>query len=125
MRNAIVPVALALSILVSLPSEAKTDISGAFDGKYQGSVAAVEALSIGTCNAPAIVAANIQKGMMTSPEGAQTSLHAIVTADGFVTGRVAIGAKSYPIEGRVNDSTFMGGLLTEDGRCAWLVTLKK
>jgi hypothetical protein len=70
------------------------------DGAYSGNVALNHALSTGDCKSIPAYGVTITKGML---QGAaltgKVSTNAIVTEDGFVTGRVVMDGKTYPLRG--------------------------
>lgn len=111
-------------VTVALGTIAATSVSPKFDGAYSGNIAPNAALSSGDCKPIQTYGVTIAKGMLQggAPTG-KGSTSAIVTEDGFVTGRVVMDGKSYPLEGRIIDNTLMAGLIT--GNCTWIVKLNK
>mgnify|MGYP003345681809 CR=1 FL=1 len=79
----------------ALGSLAATSISLKYDGAYSGNVAPNRALSTGDCKSIPAYGVTITKGMLqgAAPTG-KGSTNAIVTEDGFVTGRVVMDGKT-------------------------------
>lgn len=114
----------AIVLAGTLGTTAATNISAKYDGTYSGALSPNGALSTGTCafvdNLGVTIARGMLKGTLPPVNG---STQAIVTEDGFVTGRIVMNGKSYPLEGRITDGTLLAGLFTGD--CAWVLKLAK
>lgn len=114
----------SLIVMIAAGTIAAKSVSPKFDGSYAGALTPNAALSTGQCAAIASWGVTIAKGQLqgTAPTG-KGSANAIITEEGFVTGRVVMNGKSYPLEGRIADGTLMAGLIAGD--CTWVIKLEK
>lgn len=127
--------AAALFLAAALPAGqvSAEPISSKFDGLYKGSRQLVKPLSADYCSAPERYSVKIRNGMingeafpLASSTNTSHTVKGIVTSDGFFTGtEEAKKTGRTLIQGRIEGSTLVGGLLTRGDTCAWIVTLKK
>lgn len=133
------PMALAtaaiLFLAAALPAgqvSAEPNLSK-FDGLYKGTRQLVKPLSADYCNAPERYSVKIQNGVingeafpLANSMNTSHTVTGIVTSDGFFTGtEEAKKTERTLIQGRVEGSTLVGGLLTRGDTCAWIVKLEK
>lgn len=118
--------ALALAVTMQT-ADAKQNVTPKFDGSYAGSADVNTALSKGTCKAIDKLTAEVKKGHLHGLSGNGDKFSAIVTAQGFFTGRYHFkqAKKSTAFEGNAHDGSLTGGLWSLDGNCVWLVSLAK
>lgn len=127
--------AAALTLAVALPTGQASGepVSSKFDGTYKGSRHLVKPLSADYCMAPERYSVKIRNGVingeafpLASDMETSHTIKGIVTSDGFFTGtEEAKKTDRTLIQGRIEGSTLVGGLLTRGGTCAWIVRLEK
>lgn len=116
----------AVVLTGALALMAAKSVSPAFDGSYSGTLTPNAALSTGTCAPVSNYAISVSKGTVQGPALAgKGAFTALVTEDGFLTGRASINGKSYPVEGRIADRTLLAGLITDNGECVWTLKLER
>lgn len=118
--------ALAFALSVTA-AEAKQNVSPNYDGTYAGQAKVMPELSKKSCTALQRVSADVKKGHMHGRDAKGDKFSAIVTSDGFFTGRYRFrqAGKSSTFEGNAHAGTLDGGLISLDGDCVWLVQLSK
>lgn len=102
-------------------------ISSKFDGRYLGETDVVRPLSVAACAEGADYAVEILKGSIRGKsQTTDGTIDGIVTSDGFFTAtyRFGDGGKT-KFEGMIDGPVMVGGLISEDGACTWLVKLQK
>lgn len=127
--------AATIFLVVALPAGqvSAAPLSSKFDGLYKGSRQLVKPLSADYCKAPERYSVKILNGVVSgeavplaSDTNTSHTIKGIVTSDGFFTGKEGANKTGRTlIQGRIEGSTMIGGLLTRGDTCAWIVKLEK
>jgi len=125
--------ALLLAVALPVGQASAEPVSSKFDGTYKGSRHLVKPLSADTCQAPERYSVKVRNGVingeafpLASDANTSHTVKGIVTSDGFFTGtEEAKKTERTLIQGRIEGSTLVGGLLTRGDTCAWIVKLEK
>jgi hypothetical protein len=92
----------------------------AFDGRYFGQRERLDPLSGELCAHATLHSLEIEDGRMRGDAG---DINGRVHADGFFTGTFIVFDLVQPFEGRIQDGTLLGGLISPDSACFWLVRM--
>lgn len=111
--------AAGLVALLSLPAAGDSG-SSVFDGAYFGQRERLDPLSGELCANFTLHQLTIAKGRLLG-DGGDIAGH--VAANGFFRGTFKVFDFAQPFEGRIEDDTLLGGVVSPDGACFWLVRM--
>lgn len=92
----------------------------AFDGRYFGQRERLDPLSGDLCAHGTLHSLEIKNGRFHGDAG---DINGRVHANGFFTGTIIVFNLVQPFEGRIQDGILLGGLISPDSACFWLVRM--
>ena len=92
----------------------------AFDGDYFGQREAISPLSGELCATGTLHSLTIRNGQLTGDGG---DIDGRVFASGFFRATAQVFGLAQPFEGRIENGALLGGLVSPDGACIWLVRM--
>ncbi len=94
--------------------------AGAFDGAYFGQRERIDRLSGALCANFTLHQLTIANGRMRGDAG---DIAGVVAANGFFRGTFKVFDLAQPFEGRIENGSLLGGVVSPDGACFWLVRM--
>lgn len=94
--------------------------SSAFDGAYFGQLERIDRLSGALCANFTLHSLTVKNGHLRS-DGGDIAGH--VAANGFFRGTFKVFNLAQPFEGRIETESLLGGVVSPDGACFWLVRM--
>jgi hypothetical protein len=92
----------------------------AFDGEYFGQRKRLDPLSGELCANFTLHSLTIKNGRMRGDGG---DINGVVAANGFFSGTFKVFDLEQPFEGRIENDALLGGVVSPDGACFWLVRM--
>ena len=99
---------------------ATAESANAFDGRYFGQRERIAPLSGDLCAHGTLHSLDIKNGRL---RGDADDINGRVHAGGFFTGTFIVFDQVQPFEGRIQDGILLGGLISPDSACFWLVRM--
>ncbi len=114
-------VAFAGAMITAAASQAASGSdSSAFDGTYFGQRERLDPLSGELCANFTLHSLTIEGGRLYGDGG---DIAGAVEPSGFFSGSIKVFGLEQPFEGRIEDDTLIGGVVSPDAACFWLVRM--
>jgi len=106
----------------AVSSVASDQVITAFDGTYFGQRERLDPLSGDLCATFTLHSLTVGGGRLHGDSG---DIVGSVAASGFFTGTIKIFGLVQPFEGRIENDTLLGGVVSLDGACFWLLRMTR
>ncbi|NNE86400.1 MAG: hypothetical protein HKN28_20745 [Alphaproteobacteria bacterium] len=112
--------ALVAAMTAMTATAATAQSTTAFDGRYFGQRERLDPLSGNLCAHATLHSLEIKGGRLHGDGG---DIKGWINAGGFFTGTFIVFDLVQPFEGRIQDGILLGGLISPDSACFWLVRM--
>ncbi|NKB47834.1 MAG: hypothetical protein GKS02_00570 [Alphaproteobacteria bacterium] len=97
-------------------------ISNAYDGSYFGQRERIDPLSGSLCANHTLHSLTIENGQLLGDGG---DIRGFIAENGFFSGTIIVFDLVQPFEGRIENGILLGGVVSPDSACFWLMRMTR